>query len=512
MSATDADPAPAPAQTAPSAPSSSAVAASPSPPPSLPSPPSPPPGLFRRAAVDLRHRLAAARPSSILVAAFAVMLVYAFPGHMTLDSIDHLREARLGFYTDSHPPVIALLFKLCDTLVAGPICMLLLQNALLLGGVYSILARLLLPRRAAWIAAALFVSPQVLPVMATIWKDCFMAGFLAAGIAGLLSQHRSRRLLALLSLSAATAMRYNAFGATLPLIVLLFEWRPGQRWLVRYATAFALWIAVTFAAFAANSALTDRQMHFWHSSIAIFDLVGTYATLDQDLTDAQLREDLRGTGLLVDRDLHATIRRLYSPRTFFPILQDPATPLWSLPIDGVIPAPQAQRDAISRAFWHVVTTYPVAYLHHRLAATAATLDLESRRDGYINRRAPAHLAAAAELGYSTHVSFIQSRFTRAYFWIASNTPLLVPWLYLVLSLILLPLARRQRDVLAILLSGLIMESSLLFLAHTTDYRYSHWMVISTILAAIYLAVRRRRTRRATLSAPAPRSSPQERAA
>jgi len=41
-----------------------------------------------------------------------------------------------------------------------------------------------------------------------------------------------------------------------------------------------------------------------------------------------------------------------------------------------------------------------------------------------------------------------------------------------------------------------MESSLLFLAHSTDYRYSHWMVISTILGAIFLGVRRHRMSRA----------------
>lgn len=427
------------------------------------------------------------------------MLVYAFPGQMTRDSLDHLREARLGFYTDSHPPVINLLFKVCDTLIAGPILMLVAQNALLLAGLYSLLQRLASKRRAAWITAAIYVSPPVLPVMAVIWKDCFMAGFLAVGLAGLFSPRRSRRLWALAALSAATAMRYNAFGATLPLVVLLFEWRPGMKWISRYAIALAAWLAITFAAFTANAALTDRQMHFWHSSLAIFDIVGTYATVDEQLSDEQLRHDLAGTGLLVDKDIQATMRKLYSPRVFFPILLDPQHKLWELPISGFTPAPQAQRDAISRAFWHVVTTYPAAYAAHRLAATAAALDFRTLRHGYINKRAPKNLESAQEFGISTASSYLQLRFTRAYYCISARTPLLVPWVYLVLSFLLLPLALRQRDVLALLLSGLVMESSLLFLAHSTDYRYSHWMVIATILAAIFLGVRRRRARAAALA-------------
>jgi hypothetical protein len=371
--------------------------------------------------------------------------------------------------------------------------MLLIQNAMLIAGLYAILQHLWKPQRAAWVTAAVFLSPPVLPVMAVIWKDCMMAGSLALGVAGLLSSRRSRQLLAVLALCAATAMRYNAFGATLPLIVLLFQCRPGMHWLPRYALALGVWLMTTLAAFGANAALTDKQMHYWQSSLAIFDIVGTYTYVDGTLPDEQLKQDLAGTELLVDHDIHATMRKLYSPRIFFPILLDPDHKLWSLPITGFEPAPKAQRDAIARAFWHVVATYPWAYTKHRLAATAAVLALDSNKaTGAVNKRAPKNLEWSQELGISTTSSWFQQRLTRAYFWISRHTPLFLPWIYAAISILLLPMALRQRDTLAILLSGLIMESSLLFLAHSVDYRYSHWMVISTILGALMLAVRRRR--------------------
>lgn len=35
-------------------------------------------------------------------------------------------------------------------------------------------------------------------------------------------------------------------------------------------------------AFWINGALTDRQMHYWHSSLAIFDIAGTLASVEDE--------------------------------------------------------------------------------------------------------------------------------------------------------------------------------------------------------------------------------------
>lgn len=448
--------------------------------------------------------VAALSPRTVLAIAWAILIVYAFPGQMTQDSFDHLREARDRIYSDAHPPIISLVWKLTEYVVAGPFGMLLIQSALLLFGLYAILRRTLAPRRAAWGTLAVFAAPQVLSVMAVVWKDCMMAGLLAVGTAGLLSAHdrRWRRLAGLAAMAGASAFRYNAFGATLPLVVLLFEWRPQLPWLRRYALAGAAWLATTLAAFGIGAALTDKPMHYWHSSLAIHDIVGTLARVDGELSDDALRAELAGTGVLVDRDIHAAIRRVYTPRDFFPILLDPAHRLWQLPINGYVPAPQAQRDAIARAWWHAIESHPWAYVRHRLAVTAAAIDLGSTRE--LGRPAPRQYGYpdhAARQGVLTHPSWLQRRLSRAVHWLSVHTPLFVPWIYIALSLVLLPLARRHRDVLALVLSGLVMESSLLVLAHSRDYRYSHWLVITTMLACIVLAVRRYRAARGAAIAP-----------
>ena len=74
----------------------------------------------------------------------------------------------------------------------------------------------------------------------------------------------------------------------------------------------------------------------------------------------------------------------------------------------------------------------------------------------------------------------------------SHTWLFRPYLYLFLTLVLLVLARRHAVAMALLLSGLGIEMSLFFLAHSSDYRYSHWIICTTILAAILLFAARLR--------------------
>lgn len=453
---------------------------------------------LRRAGRWIRAR----PPAVVLGFGWVVMLVYAFPGLMTQDSFDHLREARNGMYADSHPPAVNLLWKIGDYIFAGAFGLLVLQNLIFLGGLYALFRRTFAPRRAAWVALAVYLFPPVFLPMAVTWKDCLMAAFLVMGTVGLLSDRRTTRLWALGWLVAATAVRYNALGATLPLVVLLFEWRPGLGWVRRYALATAAWLAVTFAAFGVNEALTDRHMHYWHSSLALYDIVGTLAHVDEDLPDPELRELLAGTDCLVSTHLHAHARRLFTTSSFYPIIADEQQPLWRMPINGYDPAPEAQREAISRAWKDTLSRYPGAYARYRLHVT---LDLLATDPGpsVVTTRSYPTPPYAVELGLSLGWSKLQRLMSRWLRKLAGALPLFVPSVYFFASLALLAFARRQRDVLALLLSGLAMEGTLVFLAHSTDYRYSHWMVLTTVLGAILLGVRRYRATTAARRTGAP---------
>jgi len=436
------------------------------------------------------QRVRTAPPLVVLSIAWLVLMVYAFPGQMTADTFDHLKEARTGVYTDSHPPAMNLVFWCAEQLVAGPFAILVLQSVVFLAGLHALLRRTFAPNRAAWIASGLFVFPPILVTMAVVWKDSLMAGMLVLGLVGLLDARRSRRIAGLLALFAATAVRYNAFAATFPLVILVFELRPGLPWLKRYAIAFAAWLAITGAAFTLNAALTDRQMYYWHSSVAVHDIVGTLAHVDT-LPDAELERLFEGTELQQHHDIHGHIRKRYTPRNFFPIVTAPAG-LWHLPVHGSEPGPKPQRDAIERVWREVLTTYPGAYVQHRLAVMAEVLSFSRGRPTWpVMKREFEYPQTVVDLGMSVRASKLQHELT-SWMMFLNKTPLFEPWMYLAIAILLLAATRRHRDVFALLSSGIVLESSLVFLAPTPDYRYSHWMVLATCLSIVLLVGRRSR--------------------
>lgn len=428
-----------------------------------------------------------------LAAAWVWLVVYAYPGQMTMDSLDHMREARAHLYTDAHPAVCDVLWKVIDWLPNPPLGWLLLQSGLLLGGLYVLARRTFQPRGAALWTAALYLFPPVFTVMGMIWKDCVMAGLLAAGFAGILAGPRRRgvQLAGLAALTGACAIRYNALGATAPLIVLAFEWRPGMRWLARYASSLGTWLASTALALGINAAITDKPMHYATSSLLPYDIAGTLAFVDEDLPDTELEQLLAGTGLRVHDHIHQAIRRVYTPRDFLPILNDPEGMLWDLPTDGYVPAPAAQREAIERAWRTVLGDYPLAYAKHRVSVLGEAMDIHAVRNaGGVPKREFRGADEARAAGIDVDASHFQRALTNGYGWLSRHSPLYLPWIYAVLALAMLWPARRHRDLLALLLSGLGLELTLLLLVHSRDYRYSHWLVLSTVFAAISLARRR----------------------
>lgn len=412
-------------------------------------------------------------PRAILVAALVIFALYGWPGFIGWDTEASLMQERAGIYTDAHPPAIAALWRCCEVFVSGPLGMLAIQAVTLLLGLYRLFARSLAPRVAAVCAAAVFLYPPIAGVQALIVKDALMAGFLMLGIADLAAE---RGKAGLFWCFVASTMRWNALVATGPCIVLLLL-PPGRgRWLRRMAISVAAWGGITYASMLVNGALTDQVVHQWHKSHAYMDIAGTLEYMP-DTSDAEVRELLAGLPLRGDVALQARARAVYDGTDYRQL-----TP-WLLDE----PRTQADRDAVWAAWKRVVLGHPLAYLRYRWDNFRELVRIDKSpmfSQVYVWFTVIAAPESIEHLHYNAGPSRLQRYEFSAAIWV-SNTWLYWPWVYALVAIALLWVCRRDRAMIAVLLSGLAYEATLFVLNPTGDFRYSAWMITTVMIAAVW---------------------------
>ncbi|HEX5064023.1 MAG TPA: hypothetical protein VFV99_31805 [Kofleriaceae bacterium] len=425
---------------------------------------------------DIRRWFRGLSPFAILLIGWLTFMLYAYPGFMSFESVDQLLQARASEISAAYPPLMTALWQVVDCVFAGPFGMLVIQTVCFLAGAYLLLKRFMPARPAAFCASLLLVVPPVAAVMAVIWSDSQMTGFLLLGTALVLSPRGSVKIGSLALFIAATAMRIDAAALTFSLIVLLFAWTPTLRWYKRYPIALLVWVAVTLAAIVVNNALTtaDENSHPWHDTIAPSDIAGTLRNAPP-LSDAELQPILANTPLLPTHDI-----------------QDAA----QTELFYDMPRTAAERAAIGRAWKELIPTYPAAYLEYRLQLLIDRIRLHGddiASTTYVWFTDVNDPDSAAKLGFSARPAGIQT-VLRDGMRAAGSTELFRPYVYLLLALVLLPFCFRDRELLALGLSGLVGELALFFTATSLDYRYSIWLVVTAIMVAMMLA-KRNRTRR-----------------
>lgn len=424
---------------------------------------------------------------AILTIGWLGLVIYAFPGHMSFDSIAQLLETRSGVYSNAHPPAMAALWRLTEMVVAGPLGMLVIQTLCFVIGCYLLFRRRMSDRWAAVVTTLLLWFPVVSNTMSTIWKDSQMTAFLVLGLALILSDRRRIRILGCLSFVLATAMRHNALAMTFPLVLVLFVWTPGYRWWRRYAISLAAWVAITGCAQLLTKVLTDHERFLWHESIALLDIVGTMRHLD-DMPDEKIRELLAGTQIIPEDHLHEAMRRVKDPAW------SPVDILWDATDSFFIrPTTAEQRAGVTHAWRAVVPAHLSAYLAYRWTVFRQLIQLS---DGPFGSAAYVWFTDIQDLprtaGWINHNAWPSrtQQILNEGMWKLGFTPLFRVYIYLFLALALLPFCIRDREAFAVLASGLTSEAALFILTPTTDFRYSFWLVFATVVGAILLVARR----------------------
>ena len=432
-------------------------------------------------------------PRLILAIGWCVFFIHAYPGRMTRDSWDQLRQARSGVFLDDHPPLMQAIVWLTDPFVASPIGTVIVQSVMLLAGAYLLLRRVMRERVAALVAVAFLLFPPVLAVMVVMWKDPMMAGALLLAVPLLLSPRKGVRLWGLACVAIATGVRFNALAATFGIVVVLFEWNPLPR-LKRYALAFGVWVGVTLATFGFNKLITDQETYFFETTL-VDDIIGTLNYVDGELPDSELAQTLAGMNLRLTTNIHQGIRRAYRSDTMLWYVIGEHR-IFDLPLADVEPPSAEMRARLTAAWKEVVFGNFGAYVRYRTDRFRIVIGLQRASETtwdqpLIVTHDYQDKATIWTFGASTTTSPLQARIDEILEYL-SHTWLFRPYIYLFLTLVLLVLARRNAVAMALLLSGLGIEMSLFFLAHSSDYRYSHWMICTTILAAILVFAERLR--------------------
>jgi hypothetical protein len=283
-------------------------------------------------------------------------------------------------------------------------------------------------------------------------------------------ERKDTTVAALGALVLACGILESGWLAILPIVLALFRW-PSVTGPRRLALALAAWLLVLGAAAGIERVLVDQPTQRKHVMLAMHDVIGTLR-FAPSLDDARIRALLGDAPLVTEPNLQQRARDIYR-RT---LLYDATERRLFEPAET-----EAQRDAVFAARYAMIRAYPGAYLAHRSLQTwrflRATQPLYA---SFVENIRDAHA-----LSHLARHSALQQLLLRPTIWLA-RTLWFKPFLYVLLTLVLLPLAiaRRQPIAAVLLASAATYTVGLLLFTTRLQQRDAHWLIVATVLAII----------------------------
>jgi hypothetical protein len=402
-----------------------------------------------------------------------------YPGYMSSDSFSHLRQARNLYFSDWHPPAMGLVWAVMDRVVPGPFGMLLFQNLIFWTGLALVAYLTRLPWAvASFLVLACGLLPPIFALLGTVWKDVGMAAALLLAFGAFLyAGHHASRLasvLGLLALLYASALRYNAAPAVLPLALwggFLFNRLSPRR------TPFNLLPPFCFGllAFAAVS----TSAHAWNLLAARERLQPIQQILLHDLTAISVKTAAVATPSYLGQDGEPItvehLRCLYSPGGVHQLFSQCSSRLRQTADDHEI-------SELKHLWLRAVWSHPGSYLAHRIDVFRTQLAITEEPVCY-----PYHDGIVQnDLGIVFYGSPLNTAVMQTLRSAAHDTPLFRGWIYLGLTSVLLLLNAKLRrpgrvPTLVLGASGLLYGLAYLGVATTCDFRMHWWTVVSTVV-------------------------------
>jgi len=417
--------------------------------------------------------------SAILLGGTAVMLALTAPGQLTYDSVQQLASGRSGAYNSWHPPVMAWLLGVFDTIVPGTLLFLLFQALLLLGAFLVLLS--LKPRGTSTVlvALAIVLTPQFLMFQGQIWKDILGANAAIAGFTALAAFAKTERrrwlVAAVLLLALAAGVRQNAV-VLLPVAALALAW-PRKRWLLGFG-----FLVVTVTLGLGTSLWLVARSDGGDGAAAQVRLGQAY-----DLAGALARDPtLPLPSLAAEDPAFETVLRQKSPVLYTPLRNDPfaADPAINHELSNV------PEGAMGRAWKGLVTNNPLLYLRVRMAAFGAVLATPDSAVCHFSHNGiegPPDLLR--QLGL-TPGKRPQDRALANYAHLFFATPVYSHILWGTLALVLLVLLLRRSEpgdaaIAGLLLGALIFTLTFAAISIACDYRYLILLDLAAMAGALH---------------------------
>ncbi len=428
-------------------------------------------------------------PGFPLVTAFAGFLLTVltfFPGYLSPDSIDQYQQALTFQFTDWHPPIMALLWSILDSIWTGPEPMLLLQAAAFWLGAYALLS--VIPTRSPWARAliiALLFSPAVLNFSGVIWKDVQLGSVWACAVAVVYSR-RARDMpfsgvlkIAILGMVIYGALvRQNAGLVAGPMLLYVAQGRP---WLASVWRTLCIYLVVALLAIglgkAVNTAIRAQPTSVLYGLLS-FDLAGVTTRTGEnqypfDLSSAELMQlrECYGLGTTQDELIWGSCKFVWQR------ISSPPFPL---------------HQFMGSAWLSAVAKHPVAYVAHRLSYFTRLLFTEDTiwQDG----------SDENTFGIRTRKHGLY-HIVRHYVLAFGNTPVFRPGTWFVLSVLLIFGCKLNgvRPATQDFARTLGIVATLYFLTYlpfgvATDFRYAYLSVLFVVfgfcaIAAEYLSAK-----------------------
>jgi hypothetical protein len=297
----------------------------------------------------------------------AVILLFGFslyvhwPGLMSSDSVLQLLQAKLGRYTDWHPPLMSFWWRALNHIYFGPAGLLVFHNVLFFTGLYLFIRASGFKMRERLLAMMILTfMPSVMTQLGVIWKDTGLSCSFMLAAALLFSKPGRAPLflsVALAALFYGTGVRHNAFFALVPLAYWMARvWReqynvPISAPLLTLALASGIWLSGNRL----NHALVTQWEHP-SMQLYFYDLAGI---------SVYEKKNVYPEGLTRRPVTLEQIQEAYSPRmTTQKLFFEPRTDL-----------PDFDRS-LRRAWLAQIFRHPYSYLRHRLNVFQYAINLD----------------------------------------------------------------------------------------------------------------------------------------